>query len=317
MVRTVRVLGLTIALLGVAGAAAWANGAGTPAEASASDTVARTVERAADRVERRRACRPVPVAPLIDGAPSTALLETLGVLRREQTAEERAATGDGAFGFGSTYRDYVRIARSASGRAYVIEPGRATGIYRPRSRACRRAFRRLVARAVADRPLAFRRRAGRALDRTIRFLWQRPRAVREQVLTSDYRPDDHLGSGGGGSDAREIRRRGMFRATQLSRRSRAVLSGVVPDGVASIDFVFARRGSRGRGRPPVRYPSVLRRSEPVQDNVVGFVVARRAEDAFPLRMVWRAADGRIVRVVEIEGSYFVVSRRRAHATTSR
>lgn len=152
------VLVLVIAVSGVGIAVAAPDGRAAPAEASAGDTVARTVERAADRVERRRACRPVPVARLIDGAPSTALLETLGVLRREQTAEERAA---------------------------------------------------------------------------------------------------------------------------------------------------------------IRYPSVLRRTEPVQDNVVGFVVARRAEDAFPLRMVWRATDGSIVRVVEIEGSYFVVSRRRAHATTSR
>jgi len=36
---------------------------------------------------------------------------------------------------------------------------------------------------------------------------------------------------------------------------------------------------------------------PVRENVVSFTVARPAEDAFPTRMVWRRADGSVLRVV--------------------
>jgi hypothetical protein len=59
-------------------------------------------------------------------------------------------------------------------------------------------------------------------------------------------------------------------------------------------FGTYRRASRAK---PRRYPAPITRTDQVQDNIVSFEVARSAEDAFPGKMVWRDADGKIARVV--------------------
>jgi hypothetical protein len=43
------------------------------------------------------------------------------------------------------------------------------------------------------------------------------------------------------------------------------------------------------------------RTDKVQDNMLSFVVPREVQDAFPVKMVWRAADGSIVRVIRHPG----------------
>lgn len=262
------------------------------------------LNRAVRSVQRAdRACRPPNPfkrrTTFTDDPPSEALLKTLGVLRRPQSPEEAQLPRDSyathlpAEGI---YRQHVRIARSTSGRSYLVVAARNTNLYEPRPRRCAVALRRRFGRLIADRPARFRRAARRILDGVIRREWTaRNRGPREGVFLFDYGPDGG-GSGGGGVGVRFIRRYGMFGSSSASGQP-TVVSGLVPDGVATLTAVFPREVSRSRYRPPKRYRRASRRTVDVQDNVVAFTVPRPAFDAYPKRMIWRDADGRVVRVV--------------------
>jgi hypothetical protein len=71
--------------------------------------------------------------------------------------------------------------------------------------------------------------------------------------------------------------------------------------VATVTSSFPHTVSRGAGNPPKVYPAPIERTDPVQDNVISFSVQRDPEDAFASKMVWRAADGSVVRVVGAAG----------------
>lgn len=79
------------------------------------------------------------------------------------------------------------------------------------------------------------------------------------------------------------------------------VTGLIPDGVATIEATFSRRASRGPHQAPDLYPEDVTLILPVQDNLVSFTVPRAANDAFPTTMVWRAADGSVVRSVKRRG----------------
>jgi hypothetical protein len=65
----------------------------------------------------------------------------------------------------------------------------------------------------------------------------------------------------------------------------------VPDPVATVTSYFSRVGHE-RG---------IKRTDKVQDNMVSFTVPRDERHASPVKMVWRAADGSIVRVIHHPG----------------
>ena len=105
------------------------------------------------------------------------------------------------------------------------------------------------------------------------------------------------GGGGGGGDVAAIRRRGEFTSADVRGRGARVI-GLVPDGVARIDFTFPRHSIDPAGRTDAR---VYHRSVAVVDNIVAFTVPRRAIAALASRQVWRAADGSVVNVVRGPG----------------
>jgi hypothetical protein len=105
----------------------------------------------------------------------------------------------------------------------------------------------------------------------------------------------HSGFGGGGTSVADLRKYGSF-VSSGARRHQARMVGLVPDGVATIDFTFARGHSLEPNGPT--YSRVYRRSVAVLDNVVAFIVPRRAIDTAPARQVWRAADGAVVNTVQ-------------------
>jgi hypothetical protein len=92
------------------------------------------------------------------------------------------------------------------------------------------------------------------------------------------------GYGGGGGDAESLAKYGNFVESGRGH-DRAQIVGLVPDGVARIDFTFARAHGR-----------TYRRSVAVVDNVVALTVPRRPADPSG-RQVWRRADGSVVNVV--------------------
>jgi hypothetical protein len=264
------------------------------------------MNKAIGAVQRDRTCRPA-LPPLgqpptfTDDAPSAELLDTLGILRRPQAAEELLP--DNAFfllAAKDIYRSYVRIARSASGRAFVIVPARNTSFYEPRPRRCIVELRRRFARLIAGHRTAFRRAARRELERIIRTEWAaRDPGPVEGVTMLDYRPEGGPGGGSGGGDADLIRRRGAYSTSASgSIPFPSVVNGLLPDPVVTVTVSYPRKASRGPHRPPQVYAKAVTLTVPVQDNVISFTVPRFPADAFPSRQVWRAADGRVIRVVE-------------------
>lgn len=277
----------------------------------ASERLAYRLFFKADRqVQRERACltlTPQRRPSFDDGAPSEELLSTVGVLRRAQSEEEeRLSSGEAPlFGLGDgVHRRYVRAATSASGRRFVIFAARDAQPTRPRPERCRAELRRRFARLLRGREARFRRfalRIGRRLLRDERR--RQARGPQEGVFLFDRSLfEGRAGGGTGGAGAREIRRSGIFQASSNGRSAkRSRVDGLLPDGVATVKATFPRVGSTlpGRGRKRRRYDRVVRVTVPVQDNVVSFTVPRAVEDALAVRIVWRAADGRVIRVVRL------------------
>jgi hypothetical protein len=247
---------------------------------------------------------------VVEGGAGPEVASVLGVFRRPATADEQAfaaqvATGrDGAvalLGGGSYGRDAVRLVTAPSGRSVALIA--MTGV--PPSGPSRAVFDRCHALVTSElrrlaptvRPAvaAKAQRLERQLRRT-----ERPPAVQrpgEGLVVIDRLPDGRTSGAGGTApfSAARFAARGTASSTDV-RGIGARLTLVVPDGVATIDATFPRVVSRGPIRARRRFPSTVRRTFTVRDNVAFATVPRPAEDAFP-RMVWRAADGTVVRRV--------------------
>jgi hypothetical protein len=245
---------------------------------------------------------------IADGGAGPQVASVLGVFRRPATAEERAFVtqrpggplGASLVGGGALGRDAVRLVRSPSGRSVALMaltdvpprgPSRATF---DRCQALVTAELRRLAPTVRPAVAAKAQRIERQIRRT-----QRPPAVQapgEGLAFFERAPDGRSGGGGGGPfDPASFVKHG----TGISTFARGVgtrVTLVVPDGVATIDATFPRVVSRGPNRAPRRFASTIRRIFTVHDNVVFATVSRPPEFAFP-RMVWRAADGTVVRRV--------------------
>lgn len=287
--------------------AAPAFGAPEPKDAAAAQRI--KVERQAvdlvNRANRRIAQRDqacVPRSPFEDRLPPTqdpvsqAVLDVVAPLRRPAGPQD-ALPGNASEGFvvGQLYATSVRTLTAADGSRFTMYVARLD--YRgletpPRCRTLARAeLRRLVKgqpRALRTRALSLQQHAGRAPSgrsgpRDGIFLFGRDAAGR-------------VTGGGGGGDVTNFRTHGAFNSMGGGGRS-ARLSGLVPDGVASVTFTFPKRVSRGRNYKPKVYARTVTRTVRVSENVVSLRVPRDAPNALSVRMVWRAADGSILRVV--------------------
>jgi hypothetical protein len=245
---------------------------------------------------------------IVDGGAGPQVASVLGVFRRPATPEERALVaqrpggppGVSLVGGGALGRDAVRLVRSPSGRAVALMaltgvpprgPSRATF---DRCQALVTTELRRLAPTVRPAVAAKAQRIERQIRRT-----ERPPAVRapgEGLAFFERAPDGRSGNGGGGAfDAAAFVKHGTGSAT-TARGIGTRLMLLVPDGVATIDATYPRVVSRGRFRAPRRFPTTIRRTFTVHDNVAFATVPRPPEVALP-RMVWRAADGTVVRRV--------------------
>jgi hypothetical protein len=269
--------------------------------------VIRLMNKAIGAVERERACRsprpPLDRRPSLTGdPPTTELLDTLAVLRRPQTDEERLAVNTiRVLAAEGIHRNHVRVARSAAGRAFLIVPARDVSFYEPRPRRCVAELRRRFRGLIDDRPRRFRRRARRQLERIIRTEWTAPSEGEvEGVFMLDFVGAGGAGGGIGGMSAAFIREQGMFGSSSGTGRTSRV-DGLLPDGVATLEATFSRVGARRPDGPPKRYARPVTRAVPVQDNVVSFSVPRAPLDAFPSRQIWRGPDGSVIREISSGG----------------
>jgi hypothetical protein len=228
-------------------------------------------------------------------APSQAMRDTFALLRRPAIPADRkllAAGGPRFFFSEGIYVDWIRMARAADGSEHYLVIAESRNLPAPLSRACLRTRHRLLVELLDG--------AGPRLRRLT--LRDEARLNRQEHPAGGFPRAEAIyhfsgGGGGGGVDLDWFRRHGLLGSSQRGSDDRSTVSGFVPDGVATIEAIYPERASRGPHRPAIVYGEEIRLTLPVQDNVVSFEVDRPAEDAMSPRMIWRAADGSVVRVV--------------------
>ncbi|MFZ0387600.1 MAG: hypothetical protein WAL22_18195 [Solirubrobacteraceae bacterium] len=267
--------------------------AGVPRRASRLQRRAeRYVERAVLKAVNGPACAPAHRESTLPGPPPMSLRSILGVLRGPPSplvpgARSRVIVGHQI----GLYVNYVRLASVVGGIDYYVFV--AKGGFPPPADVtrCLRAQRTDFGMELPSIPPALQAAAKGILARQLRAegrFYRRP--LREGVFLFGLGP--HGGGGGGGADAAEIKHQGMFDSSGTKHGS--VLSGVVPNGVATVTFNFPRERSKSpqtSGRPPASVTAT------VTNNVVVTAIPRSAENAFSSTMIWRAANGTIVKTI--------------------
>jgi hypothetical protein len=104
-------------------------------------------------------------------------------------------------------------------------------------------------------------------------------------------------SGGGRATLADIEAGGPFgtRGTSL----RALISGVVPDGVATVTFCYPAGPASGFS-PKVILPAVCIKGQAVNNVVVS--VPRGAANAIGPKMIWRNAAGQVIKTIPAQSS---------------
>jgi hypothetical protein len=250
--------------------------------------------------DRDHACRLQP--PPHNGGtthdpPPQDILDAFAVLRRPATPDDALPIGLGVAPLGGPVAvDYVRRARVLpNGMAVYLLP--MLQVPRALPKPPERCFfneRIALEHRLRGKPAPVQRQARRMLRSYQRSL----RAVSHLAPQSGvfvFVKGARSNFGSTSSDVTSIRERGTLSVTEASGH-RALVVGLIPDGVARIDYEFAR----GHGILPGSsrfYRHVYRRSAAVVDNVVALTVPRAPLDVLFHREVWRAADGSIVNVV--------------------
>ncbi|HZO36602.1 MAG TPA: hypothetical protein VFB41_06970 [Solirubrobacteraceae bacterium] len=241
-----------------------------------------------------------PTRPL-HGAPSQAVLDVLAPLRRPARPSDRQQTGNRGLEHG-TYVDYVRMVTAANGARFTIIVGRRVReIYRPTKQCLDAEHARLV-ELVEGEPAALRSAALGAFGKM--------RHGQENNATIPTTPQDQIylyGStgGGGGIDVATFRTRGLFSssggsfrpgASKRVGRASSTLSGLVPDGVATVTVHYPKIVSNGPYYKPTAYPAAFTQTLRVRDNVISATIPRDAPRALgDARMTWRDAGGAVIR----------------------
>lgn len=237
-------------------------------------------------------------ASFSDGTPSADALATFAILRRPQTERERIPDRDVALVPGEgIYRSGYRIAKAANGRQYLLVVATNANGYRPPPAQCADLLRTRFAAEIANRSREFKRRARAALRQIIRDEWTAdPKAAApyEGFYLFDYQRN-RPGGGGGGTSLEAVRS-GRFLYVTWSA-SRAVISALVPDGVATVTLTFPRASGRDKRRRLDRSTRPVEVTAGVHDNVMSVEVPGHGSGATQARMTWEAADGSVIRVI--------------------
>jgi len=227
-----------------------------------------------------------PKMPEISHAAPTQLLSILAVLRQPPAPKDklpprfpllRVAQGTARV----IYVDYIRLARIQGGTSYYLVPvvsAAGLGI----SPACAAAETAGLHRELPHIPAPLRARAERVLADLIaqqRYNSQPHQAVWEL----DVQPGGGSASGSGAT-AWDITQAGDM--SSHGTNGNATVSGVVPDGVATITFRYPGR----------RHGATSITTRPV-NNVFVYRAPRTSPTAFPNAIIWRNGHGKVIKTL--------------------
>jgi hypothetical protein len=226
-----------------------------------------------------------------------AMLDTFALLRRPKGAQD-ALSDIADFPFAEKIAvDYIRRARVLPGgrSVFVIPALDARPAIPQRPAVCAVRERQALEHRLRGKPAQARRAARRQLRHLHEIERKAARRTVEAGLFLLVRGPQSAFGGSGVTSLPDIRRIGTFVSAAAGSGS-ALLVGLVPDGVAAIDFTFAPGHSRAPGSNRT-YPAAYQGTGAVADNVVALTVPRAPEDAIVNRQLWRAADGTAVNTV--------------------
>ena len=222
-------------------------------------------------------------------------------IRRPDTGAVVPITSSPLFtGLGDVYIDFVRALTSVDGHHFWVIASRPNEPYAPPlSNACLAALRaELVKRS--------RHAAPQVRAYAFKSLGLRRRQI-QRTLPTGQTPEDRLTLfevGAAGFHSAGISSVSWFRThagygTTGSRGEDAVMTGLVPDGVASVKLYFPRVIDRGKDLKPTVFPSAVTVTAPIKDNVLDVKIpGRDVFDAIPARTTWLDATGKVMRVID-------------------
>jgi hypothetical protein len=230
---------------------------------------------------------------LSHGTPAPSLLRRYGVLSRPAGSEDALPANARTRLQGQTvFTDWVRVVHAADGQSFYVVPGKDTNADRFGPRGCDRLRRQRLERLLVGERPAVRRLALRWQRQSERFSHPRHVVVEDAIWV--YR------RGAGGAVGVEVADASFSRSGTGSGETafalgdgRSLFVRLVRDGAATASGVFGRRAWRPGGRPHL-YPSRLTVSAPIVDNVLAIEVPRSEQDAYPDRLIFRAANGTVV-----------------------
>lgn len=239
------------------------------------------------------------------GAPSARMLALLAVLRRPATAADRLPRTrfyiKGRLNLflpvGEVYVRYIRLARVADGIAFYLIPVGKDGPPAPARATLDRCYAQQIATLrgkLTGVPVSLRASTMRDGERF--FAESRTNVANRRVHESVYELEAAQ-NGGGASDAGSaaaIQRGGPLGGLgPQSTQKTVIMSGVVPDGVATVTLHYAAGGSGAHHLPPLT----------VTSTVVGNVFAMAIPDFgatrnWPSTMVWRSRTGVLIKTID-------------------
>jgi hypothetical protein len=244
------------------------------------------IEQATAATRRSPACRVrhFPRQSIIHGSPAKALLSILGVLRRPAMPADRLSPNESLGMPMAVYAGATRRALVAHGVSYYLIPARQDPSAGQPSTSCFAAQQAALVRALPTIPAALRAPTRALQARMIAFdrrlISQPPQDV---ICLATYAQNSGGASCGGtaGTIARG--------ASSLQEDGNShTVSGLVPDGVASVTLRFPAAGGR-----PARAVTTA-----VHGNVfaVRAAVPTTQAEAEPIEVL-RSANGRVIRTI--------------------
>jgi hypothetical protein len=240
------------------------------------------ISAATRQVQRSAACRVrQPQGVTIHRAPGSALLSTLGVLRRPETAGD--ALSRGALGErGDVYAGATRRALVVGGTSYYLVPERDDPAATVPSSRCLTLLAAALHRALPRIPASLRARTA-AIQAAFIAIDRRLAARGPQDVICVVTQSHNAGSTGCGTTVAQIQH-----GTSPDDQD-GTFSAVVPDGVATVTLRFPS----AQGRPARSVTAT------VHGNVYAVRVAGEssgASTATPV-VIWRSAQGHVIRTV--------------------